>query len=182
MDSPLRQHDVRIRLATLLWGALVSVGAAAGHREAGMLGYVERVRLPDPGIVVEAKLDTGAKTSSLSAQIIKKFRRDGRRWVRFRLIDPDSGQSHIIVRERVRTVAIIQHDGERQIRPVVRMPLCIAGHRIETEVSLIDRSEFSYPLLLGRNTLAPIALVDPGTTHLSEPDCATVPDTGIEAR
>jgi hypothetical protein len=36
---------------------------------------------------------------------------------------------------------------------------------------LIDRSEFHYPLLLGRGALALFALIDAGNTFLSQPDC-----------
>jgi hypothetical protein len=104
-------------------------------------------------------------------EIIKKFRKDDKRWVRFRLIDRETGEEHIIVRERIRTVSIVMHDGERQSRPVVRMKICVAGRILNTEVSLIDRSEFTFPLLLGRKALESFALVDPGNTYLSTPDC-----------
>jgi len=136
-----------------------------------IVGWVERVRLIDPDISLKAKLDTGAETSSLDVELVKKFRKEEKRWVRFRLIDRSTEEEHIIVRERLRTVSIIRHDGERQLRPVVRMKICIAGRVLDTEVSLIDRSEFTYPLLLGRKSLASFALVDPGSTYLSEPEC-----------
>jgi hypothetical protein len=72
----------------------------------------------------------------------------------------------------MRTIGVVQHDGSTQRRPVVEMEVCIAGRVVRTEVSLIDRSEFNYPLLLGRNALQTFALVDPGETFLSEPVCA----------
>lgn len=174
MEPASRQPEVLTRAAAWLCLLCASFAAAAadGRNELQILGYVERVALLDPQMMLEAKLDTGAETSSLHADVLKSFRRGGQRWVRFRIHDPATGQSHIIVRERVRTVAVIQHDGERQKRPVVLMTICIAGRVVETEVSLIDRSEFAYPLLLGRNTLARIALVDPAASHLSAVDCA----------
>ena len=110
--------------------------------------------------------------SSDHAAIIKKFRKRGKRWVRFRITDRQTGKEYIIVRERVRTTGVIQHDGRAQIRPVVLMKLCIASRVLATEVSLIDRSEFNYPLLLGRNTLKSFALVDPDNTFLSDPGCS----------
>jgi hypothetical protein len=136
---------------------------------------VENARLTDPAIALKAKLDTGAETSSLDAEVIKKFRQDGRRWVRFRVSDRDTGEEFIIVRERVRTIGVVQHDGSRQTRPVVEMELCIAGRLMRTEVSLIDRREFIYPLLLGRSALESFALIDPGSTFLSEPVCRPEP-------
>ena len=143
----------------------------AGTRDLEIVGWVENVILVGPGIHLKAKLDTGAETSSLDAGIIKKFRKDGKRWVRFRIIDRQSGKEYVMVRERVRTIGVVQHDGTAQTRPVVLMNVCIAHRLMTTEVSLIDRSEFNYPLLLGRNTLKSFALIDPSNTFLSDPDC-----------
>jgi hypothetical protein len=152
--------------------------ALSSDRDLEIVGWVERARLIDPDVHLKAKLDTGAETSSLDVEIIKKFRKNDKRWVRFRLVDRETGKEHIIVRERIRTVAIVLHDGERQLRPVVRMKICIAGHTLNTQVSLIDRSEFAFPLLLGRRALATFALIDPGNTYLSIPDCKPGPEDG----
>jgi hypothetical protein len=59
------------------------------------------------------------------------------------------------------------------------MRICIAGRVVDTEVNLVDRSEFTYPLLLGRNTLAEFALVDPAATHLAPPACES-PTVAVE--
>ena len=150
---------------------LSSTQSHAGTRDLEILGWVENTMLVDPEISLKAKLDTGAETSSLDAGVIKKFRKDGKRWVRFRITDRETGKDFIVVRERVRTIGVIQHDGSTQTRPVVLMKVCIASRVLATEVSLIDRSEFNYQLLLGRNTLKSVALVDPGSTFLSNPEC-----------
>lgn len=136
-----------------------------------ILGWIENTQLPDPGLELKAKLDTGAETSSLDARVLKKFRKGGKRWVRFVVVSRESGEEFVMVRERVRTIGVVQHDGSRQTRPVVLLEICIAGQLLNTEVSLIDRSEFNYPLLLGRSALASFALVDAGNTFLSQPDC-----------
>ena len=47
----------------------------------------------------------------------------------------------------------------------------LAGRVLSVEVSLIDRSEFIYQLLLGRSAIQSFALVDPANTFLSNPDC-----------
>ncbi len=156
-------------MASLLIGGPAPIRADTLDLE--ILGWVENAQLLNPAITLKAKLDTGAETSSLDAEVIKKFRKDGKRWIRFRISDRDSGQEYIIVRERVRTSYVVQHDGSTQRRPVVEMSVCIADRVIHTEVNLIDRSEFIYPLLLGRSALEFFALVDPGNTFLSEPVC-----------
>jgi len=153
--------------------------AMAAKRELAILGWVEPVFLAGPGVELEAKLDTGAETSSLDAHIIKKFRKSGKRWVRFGITDPGSGREYVLVRERVRTIGVVQHDGVNQVRPTVMLNVCIADRPLDIEVSLVDRSEFSYPSLLGRSALDSFALIDPGNTHLSEPRCP-VPGDGAQ--
>ncbi len=136
-----------------------------------LLGWVENARLVAPGFEVRAKLDTGATTSSLDARIIKRFLKGGKRWVRFSVTDPESGEEVVLVRERVRTVGIVQHKGENDVRPSVAIEVCIAGERRKVEVTLVDRSAFNYPLLLGRRALKSLAVVHSGETYLSSAIC-----------
>lgn len=157
---------------TMLLMALAG-NLAAETSDLQILGWVENAFLADTGMELKAKLDTGAETSSLDARIIKKFRKSGKRWVRFAVTDRDSGEEFVLVRERVRTVGVVQHDGTNQVRPVVMLRICVAGQWLDTQVSLIDRSEFIYPLLLGRSALSSFALVDPGSTFLGQSDCIT---------
>ncbi len=166
---------------TILLSLLVSWPASAtviAKRDLEILGWIERVHLLDPEVNLKAKLDTGAETSSLDVEIIKKFHADDKRWVRFRLIDRETGEQHIIVRERIRTAAIVMQNAERQLRPVVRMRICIAGRILDTDVSLVDRSEYTFPLLLGRKVLESFALIDPGNTYLTTPDCEPAAQEG----
>jgi hypothetical protein len=149
------------------------VNAVAETADLKIFGWVENAFLPGPGLEIKAKLDTGAETSSLDARVIKKFRKGGKRWVRFALLDRTSGKEYILVQERIRTIGVVQHDGSRQTRPVVLVKVCVGGRNLKTEVSLIDRSEFDYPLLLGRSALASFALVDPGSTFLGERGCVS---------
>jgi hypothetical protein len=168
----MKKTRFKICLFALL---MLPVCAGANSSELQVLGWVENARLPDPGIELKAKLDTGAETSSLDSRVVKKFRKEGKRWVRFAVTDRESGEEFVLVRERVRTIGVIQHDGSKQTRPVVMMQICIAGNLLETEVSLIDRSEFIYPLLVGRAALATFALVDSSETFLGQSRCDNDP-------
>jgi hypothetical protein len=161
--------------------SIIPLCAGAIPSELQILGWVENAYLPDPGFELKAKLDTGAETSSLDSRVIKKFRKGGKRWVRFAVTDRESGEEFILVRERVRTIGVVQHDGTKQTRPVVMIKLCIAGKYMETEVSLIDRSEFNYPLLIGRNALARFALVDSSETFLGQSRCGEDSNSEIDS-
>ena len=162
----------------LLIGSIQSLCAGPKPSELQVLGWVENAYVPATGTALKAKLDTGAETSSLDSRVIKKFRKEGKRWVRFAVTDRESGEEFVLVRERVRTIGVVQHDGTKQTRPVVIMKICIAGTPLETEVSLIDRSEFLYPLLVGRTALATFALVDSSETFLGQSRCGD--DSGSE--
>lgn len=136
-----------------------------------IFGWVERVELLDGKFSMKAKLDTGALNSSLHALDIQPFRRDGRRYVRFVVVDPDTEELTELEKPLVRNVRIVRHSGEFQRRPVVEMDICLGPYHRNVEVNLVDRSELIYPLLLGRTALEGSALVDSGSTFQNYPAC-----------
>jgi hypothetical protein len=136
-----------------------------------IFGWVEWVKLLEGDLRLKAKLDTGAANSSLDASNIERFRRSGERWVRFTVTDPDSGDQMELEKRLVRNVRIIRHDGNHQRRPVIKMEICVGDRIREVEVNLIDRSNFIYPMLLGRSALEGFALIDSGQTFQNRPRC-----------
>ncbi|MBU3070479.1 RimK/LysX family protein [Aestuariicella sp. G3-2] len=165
-----------LSLFTLLscTGVMAAASKEATEEPLLTLGWVEHAHLIEPNYPLKAKLDTGAKTSSLDARIIKAFRQYGKRWVRFAVQNPKTGEETILVRERVRTIGIVQHEGESEVRPTVNIEICLAGQHRDIEVSLVDRENFTYPLLLGRRALKHIAIVHPGETFMSDQSCENV--------
>ncbi len=168
----------------LLWLSLPCAAATAEPNKV-MAGWLETVSLTDlPDHPVKAKLDTGAKTSSINARNIESFTRDGKPWVRFELALKNlQGQIRTLPleRPRLRSVLIKERDGKPGKRPVVALGLCFSGGLHEAEFTLADRTEFNYPVLLGRRFLAGIAVVDPQATYLTQPDCH-VTSSGKAAR
>jgi hypothetical protein len=136
-----------------------------------ILGWIEQVRVSAAGLVLEAKLDTGADTSSLHARNIRGFRRKGVRMVRFEIENPETGELVELERKRVRTVRIREHDGSYQRRPVVEMWVCLGPVKKRVEVNLVDRSQFNYPFLIGRSAMHGDILVDPDQSFTVEPEC-----------
>ena len=160
-------------------GALiVFLGFSYSAAAVGIFGWSEPVELPGAGIRLEAKLDTGADTSSLDATDIRLFRRGENRIVKFKVRDPETGEELRLERNFVRSSRIRRHFGDYQLRRVVELEICLGTNRRKIEVNLIDRSNFSYPMLLGRNALAGIALVDPAISDTSTPNC---PEEDAEA-
>lgn len=151
------------------------------EEEPERLGFVEWVVMKDTGLRMKARLDTGAKTSSLHATDVEEFEKDGEDWVRFRLplddhndIDSPENQGIVLEFERPleRTVLIKRKGAPSQKRYVVRMEFCIAGKMHETQFSLTDRSHFTYPALLGRRFMSDDnVLVDSAESFLAEERC-----------
>ncbi len=169
-----------VRLGTCVLTVLLPIfwvqAGVASSRDPGKViaGWVEKISLKDQTFIIKAKLDSGAKTSSIHAENIQLFQRDGKKWVRFNLVLKDvEGTSHTLVMERprVRRVRIKDHDSEPDRRPTIKLEICFDGRFHNTEFTLTDRGNFLYPVLLGRKFLDGVALVDPEHTFLTKATC-----------
>lgn len=151
----------------------LTVAATDAVAQQGKLifGWVEEVVISRGEFTLHAKLDTGADTSSLDAQNISRFEREGEPWVRFTIVGERPGQRTRLEKPLVRDVLIKRHRGPSQRRPVVVVPVCLGPFLMDIEVNLIDRSNFNYPVLIGRAAMQNIAVVDPERAYTHEPDC-----------
>ena len=131
-------------------------------------GYVEKVLVGEEKLRVKAKLDTGAGTSSLHAVDMIEFERDGKKWMRFHMENPKTRELIRFERKLKRYAKVKQHEGESQIRPVILMEVMLGETYIQREFSLTNRDNFLYPVLLGRNFLNGIALVDASQAFLAK--------------
>ncbi len=131
-----------------------------GKREIMIIGGIERVEVDDTGLTVKARIDTGAKTSSLHAEELVEFERDGKTWVRFKFDPGEKTPAVTIEKPVVRKVRIKQHLDDYQRRYVIKLRLRMGELEEIIEVSLSDRSDFEYPILIGRNFLTDNAVVD----------------------
>lgn len=133
-----------------------------------VVGWRELVDLPDLCLSgVPAKIDTGARTSSLHAEVIEEFERDGERFVRF-CVDWD-GMRHEGEAIHVDIRGITSSNGETQNRYVIKTPLKIGDTVFRTEISLADRSDMKFPILVGRTALRRHFFVDSGHSWLQSP-------------
>ncbi|MDM3871159.1 ATP-dependent zinc protease [Porticoccus sp. W117] len=131
-----------------------------GEKKLLVVGSVERLTISPPGLKLRARIDTGAETTSLHADPIVRFERDGKRWVRFTLQANPDAEPVVLERPVERRVRIKRHDADSQRRYVVKLWLQLGEIKEHVEVTLTDRSEFTYPLLVGRNWLTDTAVVD----------------------
>ncbi len=122
------------------------------------IGSVEPIRIIPGDKVVMARIDTGAKTSSLNAVEMQIFERDGREFVRFAL--SKETDALIIEKPIFKWVRIKRHGKKSQRRPIVKLRLVLGNNSQVVAITLTDRGKFKYPLLIGRNFLRDIYIVD----------------------
>lgn len=134
------------------------------------MGWVEQVIVKSGNFTMKAKLDSGAKTSSIRAKILKEFEKDGIKWIQFQITGPDKKKVKI-EREVERWVRIKSKKRGFVRRPVVRMEFCIGNKLIEEEVNLSSRPGFVYPILIGRNMLQGHIIIDASRTLTQQPHC-----------
>jgi hypothetical protein len=133
-----------------------------------IVGWRELVSLPELGIAaIPAKIDTGARTSALNAEVIETFDHAGTRHVRFLARWPGHE------RQCEAPLADCRHvrssNGEMQQRFVIKTPLRIGKLVFTAEVTLADRSEMQLPMLVGRTALRRRMVVDSSHSWLQSP-------------
>lgn len=157
----------------LLLCLLVAVTAAPlSARE--LVGWAELAVMHPGNISIPAKIDTGAKTSSLDSQCHDVYEKDGEQWLRFS-VDRKDGTRLRLERKIHRFAKIKRHFGDVQERPVIMLGICLGGVYRVTEVNLIDRSGLDFPLLIGRQFLDEEFLVDAGAQYINPPHCGKDP-------
>lgn len=132
------------------------------------LGWRERLALPQLGIdVLKAKLDTGARSSSLHVDTLESFARDGDTWLRFSMTvgrrqSPRTVQCEAKALDRRVVTDTGGHGTERWF---VRTDVLLAGEHYPIEISLTDRRHMLFPMLLGRSALLGRFAVDPSLSY-----------------
>lgn len=138
-------------------------------------GYVEKATLVDKGMVLSAKLDTGAKTASLSAINIHEKVQNGKVYLNFTVLGKEEEVN--FTSEYLGKVRIKSREEENSLsqdkitpirRPIVLMTIQIGDKVCKIPVNLTNRKRFNYPLLLGRDAIIAFdGLVDPSHAFLT---------------
>jgi hypothetical protein len=136
-----------------------------------VIGWREWVALPDLGVEwTKAKVDTGAKSSSLHAWDIVVDEPAGT--VSFNLHPLQDDESVVIAA----TAPLVEHrdvrssNGEVELRPVIRTTAVVVGEQFEIELSLSRRDEMGFRMLLGRSAIRRRFVVDPGRSFVGGGD------------
>lgn len=129
-----------------------------------ILGWEEWLSLPGLGLpAVKAKIDTGARTSALHAAAIEPFGPADKPQVRF-LIQPDPDNPSLEITCSARVVDrrdVTSSNGEVELRYVISTDLEIGEKRWPIEMTLTNRQNMSFRMLLGRTAIVDNVIVDP---------------------
>lgn len=127
-------------------------------------GWREWVGLMELGVEsIKAKLDTGARTSAVHAFDVESYHRDGERRVRF-FVHPLQKDDTLVVAcdEKVADIRTVSNPGgRREKRFIIRTDLRMGGEVWPIDLSLTDRDEMGFRLLIGRSAMQGRLLVDP---------------------
>lgn len=136
------------------------------------IGWREWVGLPNLGIKrIKVKVDSGAKTSALYADRIKKIgRRHGNDLIEF-VVYPE--QEHKDKKIHVQAEAIDYRrvrssNGSLDLRPVIITPIMIMGVEWDIELTLADRNQMGFRMLLGRSAIKGRLIIDVARSYLSD--------------
>lgn len=158
-----------LRSAALAVSALSMLGACnvVAANDLMVMGWIENAELEDTGLRLRAKLDTGARSSSLDVLDHEIFKKDGRDWVRFTVSDRKKTKK-VLERPVLKFIRIRRSEAVTTRRPVIEMRICIGPIAATTQVNLANRAHLNNPLLIGRRFLENRILVDSSRTFLTK--------------
>lgn len=132
-----------------------------------VIGWREWIELPQLGIrQLKAKIDTGARSSSLHAVDLKNFERDGKNFVQFKVhpLQRNSKKTVMCEAEVLEYRNVRSSTGHSQKRPVILTTIEALGEEWEIEITLANRDEMGFRMLLGREAVRGKFLVDAGNS------------------
>lgn len=134
------------------------------------IGRKDKANLPELGLKnIDIKIDTGAYTSAIHCHMIEKKEKDGKEVVVFTLLDPSQPQykKQEFSTEDFHEKRIKNSFGHSEKRFVIETDIRLFGHIYPIELSLSERGEMRFPILIGRRFLMGKFIVDPSKYDLS---------------
>jgi len=149
----------------LCFGLSSPISYAQLLKEKVLIGRVEWVELPDVKIKHKARIDTGAKTTSMHAVNIEEVEQRGELFVKFQTFDSE-GKVVDVVRKVDTTQRVSNTAGFVSRRYVIKEKIKIGNIEREVLINLNDRSKMDYKFLVGRNLLLGRFIVDVARSHV----------------
>ena len=135
-----------------------------------VIGWREWVALPELGLErIKAKIDTGARTSALHAFSLNPFIENGKDRIRFDIHPTQHDNDTVVtcVADIVDKRQVTDSGGHQEERFVILTPLTIAGQSWPIEITLTERENMLFRMLLGRNALRKHFIINPARSFVT---------------
>jgi len=135
-----------------------------------VIGRLEKIDLPELALSdLDAKIDTGAYTSSLHCHDLKLVFKDGEQWVQFYVLDPQHPEYENRIFEcpvhKIKSVK--SSNGLTEERVIIKQNAIFNGKKYKIQLSLANRSKMKFPVLIGRRFLNKKFIVDVSKRYLT---------------
>ena len=133
-----------------------------------VIGWREWVKLPDLGVArIKVKVDTGARSSALHAYDVEEFTKDNEAWVRFKIHPNQRNGKRVVTAEaKILDYRMIKNTGGKSTkRPVIMTNVTLLDITWAVELTLANRDEMGFRMLLGREAIRRRMIVDPGGSY-----------------
>lgn len=130
------------------------------------IGRIDKIDFPDWGLLdIDAKIDSGAYTSSIHCENIHAYYQNGSHAVRFTVYTGDKAVTQL---SKVYESKQVKNSfGQVEYRYLVKTAICLFGKNYVIELALTDRSSMKYPVLIGRKVLRDRFIIDVTKRNLS---------------
>ncbi len=140
-------------------------------KEKGVIGWREWASLPDLEITkIKMKVDTGARSSSLHAFDIEAYKKRGKEYVKFSVhpVQRNSKKTITCHAEVLEYRKVKSSNGQSELRPVILTDIVLLDEQWTIEVTLTNRDEMGFRMLLGRASFRDAFFVDAGKSYYSK--------------
>lgn len=137
------------------------------NTEKKIIGRLEYVDIPDFHLSkIEAKIDTGAYNGAIHVSLVTEFEKEGNTYIRFILLDEHHSEYHgkIFETDEYEERRVKSSNGEIQHRYAIPVTIILKGVELKTKLSLSNRKDLRYPVLLGRKIIKKHFIIDASKT------------------
>ncbi|QDZ41398.1 ATP-dependent zinc protease [Euhalothece natronophila Z-M001] len=157
----------------------MSVSQSHSFSQQPVLGWREVVTLPELNIPkIKAKIDTGARSSALHAYHLEYDSKQGEKWVYF-WVHPYQRNTEITIEAEAKLLEmrnVRNSGGVAQLRPVIETVVKLGEREWLIELTLTNRDVMGFRMLLGRQAVRSLFLIDPGHSYLQSQPIETYSD------
>ena len=135
-----------------------------------IIGRIDKADFPDLKLKnIKIKVDTGSYTSSIHSHHVKEVESDGEKYIEFKLLDPLHPKYRDITykEDSYRVKDVKSSFGNIEKRFIITTNIVIFDTEYPIELSLSERSDMKYPILLGRRFLNGRFIIDTSVRNIS---------------